>query len=86
MATSVSPLPTKLTFATPLERRRIRIPRASSGLKPFDQLRRVGGRLTGQRTMAKIRWVDSVMFSQDPLSGVYSGMTPFSNKHTTNAV
>ena len=27
--------------------------------------------------------MDSVMFSQDPLSGVYSGMMPCSNNHTT---
>jgi hypothetical protein len=32
-----------------------------------------------------MRWIDSVMFSQDPLSGVYSGITPCSNNHTTNA-
>src|SRR5215472_3538468 len=31
-----------------------------------------------------MRWIDSVMFSQDPLSGVYSGMMPWSNNHTTN--
>src|SRR5713226_8900562 len=30
-----------------------------------------------------MRWIDSVMFSQDPLSGVYSGITPCSNNHTT---
>jgi hypothetical protein len=30
-----------------------------------------------------IRWMDSVMFSQDPLSGVYIGITPCSNNHTT---
>ncbi len=27
--------------------------------------------------------MDSVMFSHDPLSGVYSGITPCSNNHTT---
>src|SRR5215813_12665784 len=31
-----------------------------------------------------MRWMDSVMFSQDPLSGVYRGMMPCSNNHTTN--
>ncbi len=26
-----------------------------------------------------MRWTDSAMFSQDPLSGVYSGITPWAN-------
>ena len=33
-----------------------------------------------------ILWMDSVMFSHDPLSGVYSGMMPCSNSHTTKRV
>ena len=27
----------------------------------------------------RMRWIDSAMFSQDPLSGVYSGITPWAN-------
>jgi hypothetical protein len=30
-----------------------------------------------------MRWTDSAMFSQDPLSGVYSGMTPCANSQVT---
>src|SRR5579859_6200301 len=52
-------LPTKLTLATPFEWRRIGVPRACSGFEPFDQLRRVGWRLSGQCTPG-----------QDPLDGL----------------
>ena len=30
-----------------------------------------------------MRWIDSAMLSQEPLSGVYSGMTPCSTSHST---
>jgi hypothetical protein len=30
-----------------------------------------------------MRWTDSAMFSQDPLSGVYSGITPWANNQVT---
>jgi len=32
-----------------------------------------------------IRWTDSAMFSHDPHSGVYNGMTPQLNIHKTNS-
>ena len=31
----------------------------------------------------RMRWTDSAMFSQDPLSGVQSGITPWANNHFT---
>src|SRR5437870_558900 len=33
----------------------------------------------------RIRWTDSVMFSHEPLNGVYSGITPWANNHSTKA-
>ena len=33
----------------------------------------------------RMRWIDSAMFSQEPLSGVYSGMTPWATSHNTSA-
>src|SRR6266852_6260119 len=33
----------------------------------------------------RIRWTDSVMFSHEPLNGVYSGSTPWANSHLTKA-
>ncbi|CDS48519.1 hypothetical protein [Polaromonas sp. CG9_12] len=32
-----------------------------------------------------MRWMDSAMFSHEPLSGVYGGITPCANNHSTNA-
>jgi len=30
-----------------------------------------------------VRWTDSAMFNQEPLNGVYSGITPCANNHMT---
>ena len=30
-----------------------------------------------------MRWTDSAMFSQEPLNGVYSGITPCANSQVT---
>src|SRR5437763_9471471 len=83
MASLIGPLATELTFATPLEWGGIRVPCAGSGLQPIDQLCRVCRCLASQCTSHDMRWMDSVIFSHDPLSGVYSGMMPWSNNHTT---
>lgn len=32
-----------------------------------------------------MRWIDSAMFSQEPLSGVYKAITPWLNSHNTSA-
>src|SRR5437016_13374431 len=31
----------------------------------------------------RMRWTDCAMFSQEPLNGVYSGITPWANNHMT---
>src|SRR5947209_1952519 len=59
MATEIGALPTKLTFASPFEWRRIGVPGASDGLQPVNQFRLVGWRLTRQCTPG-----------QDPLDGL----------------
>src|SRR5437899_11717368 len=53
MAASVGTLATGSSFAGPLEGCRIRVPGTSGGLEPFDQLRWVGGRLSGESTLGQ---------------------------------
>jgi hypothetical protein len=31
-----------------------------------------------------MRWIDSAMFSHDPLNGVYKGIMPWANIQSTN--
>ena len=59
MSALIGSLAAELAFATPLERSRIGVPRASSGLQPFDQFVRIRRRLTGQCAPC-----------QDPLDGL----------------
>ena len=33
----------------------------------------------------RMRWIDSAMFSQEPLNGVWRGMTPWATSHSTSA-
>ena len=53
MTTSVCSVAPSFPFASPFEWRRIGVPGASGPLKPVDDLRRIGRRLTGQGSLGE---------------------------------
>jgi hypothetical protein len=75
-------------------RRRRRVPAHSNGVGSAFQPRAVAssqsmmssgdvGVSPASARRTRMRWIDSAMFSQEPLSGVYSGMTPWATSHRT---
>src|SRR5438270_9024929 len=71
------------SFAVPDERSWSRIPTSDGVLQPGDDFRRGLRLLPFSARPQMMRWTDSAMFNQEPLNGVYSGITPCANNHMT---
>ena len=70
-------------FAVPLERSRVGVPPKDRILQPCNHLRHSLGMLPIQGRPRIIRCSDSAKLSHEPLSGVYSGITPWANSQVT---